>query len=195
MKTGIHTIIQKIQADAQQHSNERSTQIRNEIDEETNRENTHYCEEFDKRREILKNHNEHEYKRLLERLNSRYNRELLTYQHSLIDEIFDRAVLKLRNTLEKDFSEMLKAAVKGLNGRLTLYIGELSEGMLDSQSLEEAVKGNCGLEIVMSAETISRKSGFLLADDMVEYNYLFEDLIEDRKRERAAAIFKEVFDE
>ena len=193
MKTGVHSIIQKINADAEQHGSERYTQIKNEIDDVIHKENTFYREELDKRREILKNHNEHEYERLLERLSSRLNRELLTYQSELLDEIFDMAVCKLRDASEKEFYDMFKSAVNGLKGRFTLYLGEFSKGKLDNSKVTEMIKENQGLEIIASTDTIPQKSGFILVDDRVELNSLFEDIIEDKKNEQAAAILKEVF--
>ena len=90
---------------------------------------------------------------------------------------------------------MFKAAVKGLTGRFSLYVGELSSGKLNLQCIDAAAKEHPGLEIALSSETIPRKSGFVLADDRVEYSFLFEDLVVNRKSEKAAAIFKEVFGE
>ena len=193
MKKGIHAIIQKIRLDAEEHSNERYTQLKNEIDNEINNENVFYHDELDKRREMLIKHNELEYMRLHERLSSRMHRELLTYQRILLDEIFDMSVYKLRGASEKEFLDMFNAAIKGLKGSFTLYLGALSEGKLDARMVEESVKGNIGLDITLSPVTIPLKSGFVLADDRVEYNCLFEDLIEDKKNAQAAAILKEVF--
>ena len=190
---GVQAIIQKINSDAEQHGNERYTQLTNDIDDEINKENAFYREEFDKRREMLIKHNEFEYMRLHERLSSRLHRELLTYQRDLLDEIFEMAIYKLRNASKIEFSDMFKAAVNGLEGSYILYIGALSEGRIDTRTIEETVKENKGLDITLDAMTIANKSGFVLADDRVEYNCLFEDLIEDKKIEQAAAVLKEVF--
>ena len=193
MKEGIHAIIQKISIDAQEHSDEYRKQKITGADEEINSENTAYLDELAKRREILKKTNEHEYDRMAERMVSRLNREILTYQHNLIDEIFDMAVSKLRDVSEKEFSDMFKSAVKGLTGNFTLQFGELSKNKLDIKEIKRVVKENNGLDIVLSDETISQKSGFVLRDQRVEYNCLFEDLIEDKKNEQTALILKEVF--
>ena len=193
MKAGVQAIIQKINADAEQHGSERYTQIKDEVDKEIASENIFYRKELEKRREALKKHNELEYERQLERISSRLHRELLSYQHDLLDEIFDAAAIKLRNISEEEFFGMFKAAVSGLKGSFTLYLGELSKGMLDIQKIDRAVKGNGGLRIALDTETIPYKSGFILVDDRVELNALFEDLIESKKGEQAAAILKEVF--
>lgn len=193
MKDGIHAIIQKINADAEEHGGAHFEQIKNIIDEEINNENYIYLRELEKRREMLKRTNEQEYARIFERMVSRLNREILKYQHNLTDEIFDMAVSKLRDISEKEFSDMFRSAIKGLKGRFVLYLGELSKGRLDITEIEKAVKESDGTDIILSSETIPKKSGFVLRDDRVEYNCLFEDLIEDKKNGQAASIMKELF--
>ena len=195
MRAWIQAIIQKINIDAERHSSERREQIIKDIDEEISGGNAVYQSELDKRREMLIKHNEREYARLFERMSSRLNREILTYQHNLIDGIFDMAVSKLRNASDEELSDMFKAAVRDLKGSFILYVGELSKSRLDINNIEKIIKEkeNDGLDIVLSPETIPKKSGFVLSDDRVEYNCLFEDLIEDMKNGQAASILKEVF--
>lgn len=145
---------------------------------------------------MLQKHNGLEYARLFERISSRLNREILTYQHNLIDEIFDMAALKLMNASKEEFTDMFKSAVKELSrnsngGNFTLYLGEFSISKLDKTAIENVNIND--ITIILSDEFIPKKSGFVLSDDRVEYNCLFEDLIEDRKNEQSASILKEVF--
>ena len=193
MKAGIHNIIMKIHEDAERHSGERFVQIKSLIDGEIEGENALYSEESGKQREVLTKHNEHEYARRLEYQRSRLNRELLIYQHELIDEIFDKVVAKLRDVSSSEFSGLFKIAVKKLKGSFIVYLGELSEGKIDNDTLQQAQRINAGLKMVLSTKTIPQKSGFMLSDERVEYNHLFEDLVEDLKSERTSTIMKEVF--
>jgi len=190
-ESGIQAIIQKINADAEMHSGERYAQMKHEADREADAEKALFEAELSKRRDMLINTNKHEYTLRHDRMGSRFHRELLTYRQTLIDEIFDMAAAKLRGASQKEFYEMFAAAVKGLKGNFTLHIGALSKGMLDSQAVEKAKSGK--LQITISPDLIPGKSGFLLKDERVEYNCLFEDLIEDLKNERSALILKEVF--
>jgi len=193
MRAGVQEIIKIIHEDAHRHGGERYSHIKEAIDTEIDIENAMRHEESEKEREVLRKHNEHEYARRLEYQRSRLNRELLIYQHELIDEIFNMAVAKLRDVSAGEFSEMLKAAVKGLKGSYILYLGSLSWGKLDCSVLDEAMEENDSLKIALSSEKIPQKSGFVLRDDRVEYNHLFEDLVEDIKSGRTAAILKEIF--
>jgi len=194
MKTGVHAIIQKIHDDAEAHGSRLYARTKESADTETESENAFYQADFSRRREILKKHGTQELVRLNGHLASRLKRELLAYQHSLIDEIFDMAALKLRNASAKEFSDMFLGAVAGLCGKFFLYLGERSKGKLEEESPERAMRENPGLEITLMEETLPDKSGFILTNDNVEYNCLFEDLIEDKKSGQSAAILKEVFD-
>ena len=183
----------KINEDADRDGGERFAQLKDAVDSEIGDENALYRGEHDKQREVLKKHNEHEYARRLEYQRSRLNRELLVYQHELTSEIFDIAVGKLRRVSNDEFATMFKAAVKGLKGSYVLRLGALSEGKLEGRAIEEAMGENIGLDIALSSEVIPHKSGFTLRDARVEYDHLFEDLVEDMKGEQVAAIMKDVF--
>lgn len=193
IKEGTHAIIQKINTDAEENGNELYEWRKALIDNEISGENSVYLFDLEKRREMLIKNNVHEYDRMSEQIISRLNREILTYQRNLTDEIFDMAVSELRNISKREFSDMFRAAVKELKGNFILYPGELSKDMLDAAEIEKAVKENIGIDIVLSDEIIPKKSGFVLRDERVEYNCLFEDLIEDKKNEQSAAVMKEVF--
>lgn len=193
MKTGINAIIKKIDEEAQQHSEKRYAQLKSTIDLDADSEKQLYREELDKQLSALKKHFEHEYERRIEYQRRRMNRELLEYKHELSDQIFAKVVRKFRDVTDEEFSAMFNAAVKELKGRYTLQLGARTEGKLDSRALEDAMKRYEGLEIVFSGETIPNKSGFVISDERVEYNCLLEDLVEDLKNDRLAAIMKEVF--
>ena len=193
MRAGTQAIIMRINEDAERHCGERYAQIKDAIDAQIDAENALYQDESHKQREVLRKHHKHEFARRLEYHRSRLNRELLVYQHELCDEIFDMAVSKLREASSEEFSRMLKAAVSGLRGSFTLCLGALSKGKLDRRALDEAMARNAGLAIKLSSETVPHRSGFVLRDDRVEYDHLFEDLVEDIKGERTAAIIREIF--
>jgi len=183
----------KISDDAQEHSSERYSQITGAIDSEVDGIIAVFREEQNKQRDVLLKHNEHEYARRLEYQRSRLNRELLLYQNELTDEIFDIAVAKLREVTNDEFTMMFKSTVKWLTGSYMLHLGAMSEGKLNDRALEEAMGETEGLFIKLSPETIPCKSGFALRNDNVELNFIFEDVIEDVKKDNAAAIMKEVF--
>jgi len=193
VKSGTQAIIMRINEDAQQHGHERYMQIKEAIDQEIDDENLIYHEDADKQREVLRKHSEHEYARRLEYQRSRLNREMLVYQHELTNEIFDMAVAKLRDLSEKEFFEMLSSALKGLTGSFVLHLGELSRGKLDEYALEKVTEDNAGLEIVLCPATMPDKSGFVIRNGRVEYDHLFENLVEDIKSRRTAEIMREVF--
>jgi len=192
--TGIHSIIQKIHTDAESHSAGLCERIRDDADKEISLEQALQSEEIGKRKQALLKQNELEYGRLQERLSSRLHRELLSYRHELLNEIFDLAVEKLKSASAAEYAKMFSAAVKGLTGRFTLYLGEYSVGKLTARDAGKAAAENSGLSIKFSHEVVLRKSGFSLRDEKVEYSCLFEDLIKDKKGAQAARLLREVFE-
>jgi len=195
MKDGIQAIIRLIDTDATMHGDEQYDRLKASTDREIERENALFKSELDQRREMLLSNNKHELRRRLERYNRRLNRELLTYRQELLDRIFDMAVEKLRDISEEEYSDIFEAAIKDINGCFTLYIGDHSTGKLSESLVKEALKSRDDLEINIYAEPIPGKSGFILKDSRVEYNYLFEDLIDDEKSEQSSLILKEVFED
>ena len=195
MNEGISAIIRQIDTDATRHSGDRLDHMKAAIDREIERENAIIRADVGQRRDILLTNNKHELRHRLERYSRRLNRELLTYRRELLDELFDMAVRKLSSISEKEYTGIFLSAIRDLHGSYMLYIGEYSQDKLRAQTVENAVKARPGLDIMISRETIPQKSGFVIMDSRVEYNYLFEDFIEDMKSEQTAKILKEVFEE
>ena|GEM_PF-1244173 len=193
MKVGLHAIIEKIHEDAARDSEARFAQIAGDVDCEIGEEQTRYCEETDKQHEILQKRNAHEYAYRIENQRARLNRQLMAYQRKLTEDIFAQAAAKLQHVSDEVFHRVFCLAAKGLSGSYVLTLGELSAGKISGEVIAQAMKENQNLHISLAAETIERKSGFTLSDDRVEYNCLFEDLAEDLKNERMAAIIQEVF--
>ena len=195
MNEGIQSIITHIDSDAVLHGDERLRQLKEATDKEISRENAAFLVDLEQRKEILLAHHAAELRHRLERHSRRLNRELLTYRRKLLDDIFDMAARELSGISAAEYAYIFKAATTNLHGSFTLHIGEFSRDKLGADNVNEAVKANPGLDILISRYVIQGKSGFVLKDDRVEYNYLFEDLIEDKKSEQSAMILKEVFDE
>ena len=193
MKQAVQSIIQKINADADVHGNERYEQIKREIDEEIAEENAQYSDEQKKRREALIKNNALEFTRLAERIASRRHNDLLTYQNELLDGMFNRALAKLKNITEAELMDMFYNTIKNLSGVFELIPGGLSRDKFDAQKIKEAAGRIQNLSVMLSENTIPLKSGFVLRNEIIEYNCLFEDLIEEEKQEQAAKILKEVF--
>jgi hypothetical protein len=192
---GVQAIIQKIHIDAEQYSNERSAQIKGECDEAVNEENALFSDEYKMRREGLLAHNKHEYEVLLARLNNHANRELSTYRHSLVNEIFERAEAKLIVASDEELAGMFLLLAGEVMGDFTLYMGENSVGKISKETLNKAMETNLALRVTLDKSVIPHKSGFLLSDQWVEYNCLFEDIIENIRNEQASLLIKEVFGE
>jgi hypothetical protein len=192
---GVQAIIQKIHTDAEQHSNEQAELIRRECDEAIGEENALFSDEYKMRREGLLAQNEHEYTVLLARLHNRNNRELSTYRHSLVNEILEMTEAKLVAASNEELEGMFLLLAEDIMGDFTLNMGENSVGKISKETLTKAMEANLSLRVTLGRDVIPHKSGFLLCDQWVEYNCLFEDIVENLRNERASLLIKEVFGE
>ena len=195
MTEGIQRIIQHIDSDAIEHAHDRLAQLKAAEDREISLENAAVQLELEQRRDVVLAQNEAELRHRLERHSRRLNRSLLTYRRELLNEIFEMAVRELSDISEKEYAEIFIAATRDLSGSFTLYVGEYSREKLGAANITQARVLNKRLSIALSPDYIPNRSGFIIKDDRVEYNYLFEDLIEDKKSEQAALILKEVFED
>ena len=193
MNAGVQSIIDHIRADAAAHSLQRIAQIRLDVDTEIEEENTLLREDIAKRQETLSAYHEQEYKKIVDRLERRMHRELLLYQHDLLDELFEMAAEKLRNASQSELMDMFQSSLKGLSGGFDMIVGALSKGKLDPAAIKEVTQDNRDLRITLREETIPGKGGFVLRNNRVEFNCLFEDLIEEIKAEHSATILIGVF--
>ena len=195
MNEGIAAIIRRIDEDSAEHSENELVSMKVSLDREIEREDALYIADLEQRREVLLANNRQNLRHRLERYSRRLNRGLLTYRRALLDEIFDMAAAKLSRISEEEYSEIFMAATRDLNGCFTLRLGELSADKLGPRIVEYAMKLNPDLDIIISPDAIPGKSGFVIVDGRVEYSYLFEDLMEDKKSEQSAMILKEVFED
>ena len=152
-----------------------------------------YHHEYEKQRQLLQKQKDRELEEAVERRSSALNRELLNYLQQLYHEIFELAVEKLRAVSDEEFHSLLEHAIIDVRGDFVLYLGELTKDKLKTDDFARIVSAKEGLNMTLCPDTIPNKSGFLFADESIEYNCLFEDLMEEKKDEQAASILKEVF--
>ena len=195
MNEGIQAIVRQIDSDATTHGQERLSHMNAQTDAEIERENARFVDDLKKRREMLLTNNNHELRHRLERYSRRLNHWLFLYRRELLDEIFDMAAKKLSAISGQEYMEIFIGAIGKLSGCFTLQIGEYSREKLSADMVWNAARQVEGFDIVMSPDYIPSKNGFILSNGAVEYNYLFEDMIEDKKNELSPLILKEVFEE
>lgn len=190
MKAGINAIIQKINEEAELHEQEKLAALAQKIDSDCERDIAAQTSDFERHRDILIRQKEHELSILLERKQHSLDREVLEYQRMLLDEIFDAAVLELRNIPKDQFISIFQSVTGGLSGEFDLILGQHSQGKLTK---EDTANTGSNLKITLQDTLYQGKSGFILTNDNVEYNCFFEDLADHYKERRSAAIIKDVF--
>lgn len=138
-----------------------------------------------------------QYKDLLNQQKQSYNNQkrndLLAVKEGIIKEVLDVALAQLS---ESDGDQLLAFIDRALSQvdsdrESVITFGEQTKDKVSSDLLKELKKKNANLQV--NDDVLERKSGFLLEQDGIEYNYLFEDLIKEIEPELKVDISKEVF--
>lgn len=108
-----------------------------------------------------------------------YRDQLLKEKQTILNDVFNTARTELDQMTESDFKRFLLGVLSEFQGQgdMTLILGELSKGLIDSAWLNsQAVEG---LRVGLSTESIQGKGGFVLEQAGSKYNFLNESLIEE----------------
>ena len=193
MKQGLQEIITRIHQDAVDDSEAELRRL-TEADEAARLRERQIAEgDYEKHHESLLKQLQLEELRLMERLQGRFQREVLEYQQELVDGIFNSAGDKLRAMSPSVFAALLHTVLQDLQGSYRLRLGAMSAHMLDAEAVAAISAQYENVEIRLSKNTLPHSSGFILFNDETEYNFIFEELLGLVKEEQGAAIYMEIF--
>lgn len=119
--------------------------------------------------------------------------EVLQVKRSLLNHVFDDVRTILSSWQGETLRMFIQSAVKQLPQEQTILIlGELTKDLLSTEDRQELIASTNTL--IISNETVAKKAGFVLQQDGIEYNYLFDALIEDLKQEYSSQLAKQAFE-
>lgn len=154
------------------------------------------AEEVTTRRQ-LKEEIEEEYRREYEikknTLSIQKRNDLLAAKQEVLNKVFSDAIENLDNIEAPAFQEFTKSVLNRFEAgsALTLSLGEKSEGLIDSQWLSQ--NGPSHLTVHLSDTTVPRKSGLIIEKEGIDYNFLFDSLVEDIKPDILPEISNHLF--
>ncbi len=119
--------------------------------------------------------------------------DLLSAKQKVLNRVFADAKETLDQIDSKTFQDF---ALRVLNqfdsgSELTLTLGQKSAHMIDGNWLSQQSFGN--VTVHLSAQTIPNKSGLIVEKEGIDYNFLFDSLVEDMKAEMLSQISNELF--
>lgn len=153
-------------------------------------------EEVQKRtrqKEEIKNKAEQRYTIRKNTLEIKRRNEVLAGKQNILNAVFKEANTKLDNLDKADFKTFTLGVLNQFDedAALTIKLGAKSAAIFDKTWLD-AFTGKT-FTVRVSEETIANESGFIIEKDGIDYNFLFNNLIEDIKMDILPEISKELF--
>lgn len=118
---------------------------------------------------------------------------ILSAKQNLLNKVFVDAKDKL-DTLDKEtFQTFLLNVLQNFKNEkeVTLVFGEKSRDLVDAGWIKENAPKN--LSVRISDETISKKSGLIVGKDGIDYNFIFDILVDELKSDILSEISNELF--
>lgn len=119
--------------------------------------------------------------------------EVLAGKQVILTNVFKEAKDKLDTLNSESFKHFTSNVLKQFQHEkeIVLKLGEKSVGSIDSAWLASNKPDQ--LTVVLVDESVPKQSGLLIEKDGIEYNFLFDALIDDAKIDILPEISKELF--
>ncbi len=120
--------------------------------------------------------------------------ELLSEKQKMLKIVFNKAEEQMNQWTDMEFQQFLLSVLKQHKDSesIELIVGQYSIDKVSNDWINTVAKEV--VDIQLSAETISRKNGFILKKTGIEYNYLFDELVKDIKGQLVSSVSKQLFD-
>jgi V/A-type H+-transporting ATPase subunit E len=124
-----------------------------------------------------------------------YRNAILREKQRVIQKAFKDAENKLNKISSEDFMQLVVTALDNVDVTKTveLYVGEKSEGLMDKEWLNQYLPWNN--HVAVQEETVKNKGGVLVRVDNIDYNYFFDELIDENRYDLLAYVTNQLFSE
>lgn len=119
--------------------------------------------------------------------------DVLSAKQAILSRVLEDAKVELDQINEADFKQFTKDVISQFQSenKVTIVLGSKTAGLIDQAWLESATGSS--IEATLSNETVKNEAGLLVQIEGIEYNFLFDALIEDARSEIVPIITKELF--
>lgn len=108
---------------------------------------------------------------------------VLSKKQELLNSVFDEAIKELNTWDEEHFADFLDGVLGKLDSERKWVIvpGEKSATLFDTRKVSEILKAYKFVE--RSTEVVNNKGGFIVQQGGIDYNFCFDELIAELKKE------------
>lgn len=124
-----------------------------------------------------------------------YRNAVLREKQKVIQKTFKEAAKQLNKISSQEFMKLVATALENVDvtQRVALFVGEETKDLLDSDWLQQYLPWNHHVEI--KEETVKNKAGVLVRKDNIDYNYFFDELIDENHYDLLAHVTSKLFEE
>ncbi|MCC9272882.1 MAG: ATPase [Enterococcus aquimarinus] len=123
---------------------------------------------------------------------------MLAAKQQVLDELFADAKEQLQNITEEDFDAFVerKLALVQLTGTVELVFGSKSAPLVSETMIQRwQAQFEPDLTIQVAKETIPNRSGVVFKQGEVEFNFIFEALLESKEEELSYQLIAFIFNQ
>lgn len=146
-------------------------------------------------KEKLMNDLEYDYsmKENTERVN--YRNAVLKEKQKVIQRTFKDATKELANISSEEFMDIVMSALENVDvtQRVEIFVGERTADLLNLEWLNQQLPWNNHVRV--QEEKVKNKAGILVRMNNIDYNYFFDELILENKKDLLAYVTNELFEE
>lgn len=186
----IETLVNQVLANAENEEKAALAAFEAEMNEEINKAKAHNDEQVDAEKQLIEND---EARRLQTQKQSYLNalrNDKLQAKQALLEKVYTQAIVELQQLSSEEFTSFIKGALSQVadTKNLTLTVGELSQHQFDAEQVNALSQ-----PIKLAEAFIPKRSGFILSNEEVDYNFTFESIIDQKKKTLAPKLVKQAF--
>lgn len=119
--------------------------------------------------------------------------QILEQKQNVLAKVIQDVKKRLADTDQATFQSFLQGVLSQFEGQgqVNLVLGEASKGLVDQEWLNQQAISE--LTVTLKEETIKNEAGAIIQKDGVEYNFLFSELVDDKRTELLPSISNELF--
>lgn len=148
--------------------------------------------EKQRRQERIQAEQKAQYEKDKNALSNQKRNQLLAKKQNDITAVFDSAKERMEQLNQEEFQQFLATVLEQYeNKEVELVVGEKSRSFVSSQWIEK--QNQAGNNVRLSDEQVSKKAGFVIRHKGIDYNYIFDALVDDTREDVLPTVSQKLF--
>lgn len=154
--------------------------------------NENLAVEKQRRQERIQAEQKAQYEKDKNALSNQKRNQLLAEKQQAITAVFDSAKERMEQLNQEEFQQFLAAVLEQYeNKEVELVVGEKSRSFVSSQWIEK--QNQAGKAVRLNDEQVSKKAGFVIRHKGIDYNYIFDALVDDTREDVLPTVSQKLF--